>query len=67
MISKKNALSNALMLLGPSSTTDTDNDGQIIIYTGMYVWSDKRLRPYPEPDDVTEKDNGTQEKNTNRK
>lgn len=27
---------------------DTDNDGQVVIYTGIYLWSDKTFRSEPE-------------------
>ena len=28
----------------------TDNEGQIVIYTGMYEWSDGSIHDEPDPD-----------------
>lgn len=28
----------------------TDNEGQIVIYTSVYLWRDGKMRDYPDPD-----------------
>jgi hypothetical protein len=32
----------------PGLDESEDNDGQVIIYTGYYSWSDGTIRDYPE-------------------
>lgn len=31
-------------------SADTDNDGQIVVYTGLFRWEDGTIREEPEPD-----------------
>jgi len=37
-------------LVQGTADEQTDNEGQIIIYTGMYEWADGSIRDTPDPD-----------------
>jgi len=37
-------------LMNGASDEQTDNEGQIMIYTGMYEWTDGTVRDTPDPD-----------------
>jgi hypothetical protein len=48
-LTSKQVVDQIINLVTNPQSLDTDNEGQLVVYTGVYLWKDETFHNEPEP------------------